>query len=400
MTNSVAVLRCSLTEPDGGGLQALSTLSILSKLCDAIAINKGTARKPAPCELFDFIAGIGTGGWLALLLGRYRLDLTRCMSIYLELASDPEITATKSFFGSKPYMLNQKRLIAKIDSIIDRYELCSLLLDDEERDGEEGVEVRCKHAFAVGAVQFPQQGRPRYDIFRSYRTTKTSGRFYHSGPDPGTCNVSSICAATGATKYLLRPYTIGSTTYSDNGFPNPHNITDLAMDEAYHIYGEKAPLSVIVNIGPGIPSDHDIKKLQNLPRRFSWPFWLSSSDRTRSSLDPTTKTSLTSSTSTTSDHNLVRSPVRSDTSSSSSSEAEEVERQIEAKIKDRLQTDYQDRKIFMRLAPPPSRDELALNDVHVIMASSEEVEIFLKRDRTKDLLTEAARRYCVDPSAA
>lgn len=387
---------------DGGGLQALSTLSILSKLCDAIAANKENDRKPAPYELFDIIGGIGTGGWLALLLGRYRLDLTRCMSIYIELASHPQITAGRPYFGSKPFTLDQKHLIAKIDSILERNGLSSLLLDDEGQTMEGDSVVRCKHAFAVGAIQSPREGGPKYEMFRSYRTTKTSGPFYHSGPDPGSCKVSSVCAATGATKYLLQPYTIGSTTYSDNGFPNPHNITELAMDEAYHLYGEKPPLSVIVNIGPGIPSDNDVEKLENLSRKFSWPNWLSST-RPRSSLhsnNTSTNTSPISSTSTDSDPKLTESPYRSDTSSSSSSEAEQVERQIEATIKDRLKRDYDNGKIFIRLAPPPSSDESALNDVHVIFASSKAVDNFLEQDRTKERLTEAARRYCVSSTGA
>jgi hypothetical protein len=400
VSHSVAVVRYLLTKQDGGGLQALSTLSILSKLCDAIATDKGTDRKPAPCELFDIIGGIGTGGWLALLLGRYCLDLTRCMSIYLELASDPQITAGRSIFGSIPYTLDQKHLIAKIDSILERNGLSPLLLDDKAEYVGEGVEIRCKHAFAVGAIQFPKQGGPNYEIFRSYRTSKTPGPFYHPGPDPGQCKVSSACAATGATKYLLQPYTIGSTTYSDNGFPNPHNITDLALDEAYHLYGEKPPLSVIVNIGPGIPSDHDVEKLQNLSRKFSWPYWFSSSNRTKLSLKSTPNTSPASSSPIDSEWQLTESPSRSDTSSSSGSKAEKVERQIEATIKQRLQMDYKNRKIFMRLAPPPARDELALNDTHVIGASSKAVDEFLEQDTTKERLREAARRYCIASSSA
>jgi hypothetical protein len=322
------------------------------------------------------------------------------MSIYLELASDPQIVAGRSFFGSKPYTLDQKRLMNKIDTILKRYELSPMLLDDKERDPEEGVEVRCKHAFAAGALQFPKQDGQKYDIFRAYRIAKTSGPFYKSGPEPGTCKVSSVCAATGAAKYLLPPYNFGSTTYSDNGFPNPHNITNLALDEAYHIYGKRPPLSVIVNIGPGIPSDHDIEKLQDLSRKFSWPYWPSGSSRTKSSLKGSSASSPTSSTENSSDIKFTQSPDRSDTASSASSGAEVIERQIEADIKQRLQEDYQDRKIFIRLAPPPGHDDLALNDVDVISASSEEVDRFLEKDETKERLKEAARRYCVASSAS
>lgn len=322
------------------------------------------------------------------------------MSIYLELASDPQLNATRSLFGSKPYALDQKRLISKIDRILERYGLSPSLSDDEAQKVEEDVEVRCKHAFAVGAVQSSKGDNREYEIFRTYRTTKSSGPYYHPGPDPAACKVSSVCAATGATKYLLQPYTIGSTTYSDNGFPNPHNITELAMDEAYHIYGEKPPMSIIVNIGPGIPSDHDVEKLQRLSRKFSWPYWLSGSNRTGSTKNSTPTTSPTSSATTTSEAKWVESPVRSDTSSSASSEAEKVEREIEANIIERLHKDYANREIFIRLAPPPAPDELALNDVHVIGASSEEVDKFLQQDTTKESLREAAQLYCVDPSAA
>lgn len=49
-------------QPDGGGLQALTTLSILNDICVAIGKNSNTERVPAPYELFDIIGGIGTGG--------------------------------------------------------------------------------------------------------------------------------------------------------------------------------------------------------------------------------------------------------------------------------------------------------------------------------------------------
>lgn len=51
-----------IRRPDGGGLQALITLSILNDICKAIGKNSGTERVPAPYELFDIIGGIGTGG--------------------------------------------------------------------------------------------------------------------------------------------------------------------------------------------------------------------------------------------------------------------------------------------------------------------------------------------------
>src|SRR5208282_5074613 len=74
---------------DGGGLQAISTLLILDELLSAIAKNNGEEqRKPRPCDVFDTIAGIGAGGWLALLLGRFHMDITSCLSEWYKITQN------------------------------------------------------------------------------------------------------------------------------------------------------------------------------------------------------------------------------------------------------------------------------------------------------------------------
>ena len=40
---------------------------------------------PKPCEHFDLIVGTGTGGLIALMLGRLRLDLETCKELYVRL---------------------------------------------------------------------------------------------------------------------------------------------------------------------------------------------------------------------------------------------------------------------------------------------------------------------------
>ena len=40
---------------------------------------------PKPCEYFDLIAGTGTGGLIAIMLGRLRLDLETCMEVYVRM---------------------------------------------------------------------------------------------------------------------------------------------------------------------------------------------------------------------------------------------------------------------------------------------------------------------------
>lgn len=53
----------------------------------------------------------------------------------------------------------------------------------------------------------------------------------------------------------------------------------MALDEAFGIYGSDVPISVLLNIGPGIPSERDRQELEEmsvspmtrLARKFSWP---------------------------------------------------------------------------------------------------------------------------------
>jgi hypothetical protein len=40
---------------------------------------------PKPCDYFDLIAGTGTGGLIAIMLGRLRLDLETCMEVYVRM---------------------------------------------------------------------------------------------------------------------------------------------------------------------------------------------------------------------------------------------------------------------------------------------------------------------------
>lgn len=40
---------------------------------------------PKPCEHFDLIVGTGTGGLIALMLGRLRLDLETCKELYVRM---------------------------------------------------------------------------------------------------------------------------------------------------------------------------------------------------------------------------------------------------------------------------------------------------------------------------
>lgn len=61
---------------DGGGVKGLSSLYILKELMAQIRRNKESGNRERarchlrPCDYFDLICGTGTGGILAIMLGR------------------------------------------------------------------------------------------------------------------------------------------------------------------------------------------------------------------------------------------------------------------------------------------------------------------------------------------
>jgi patatin-like phospholipase/acyl hydrolase len=58
---------------DGGGVRGLSSLFILRGIMDEIQRKTGASTQPLPSEYFDLIGGTGTGGLIAIMLGRLRM---------------------------------------------------------------------------------------------------------------------------------------------------------------------------------------------------------------------------------------------------------------------------------------------------------------------------------------
>lgn len=130
--------------------------------------------------------------------------------------------------------------------------------------------ARTRHVF-VAALASDAKG---YNLFRSYEIPKSakSPKKLLEGPEnPSNFKISRAFGVTGATRYFTSPWkeqmaSSGKIIFSDTKFPEPHNITGLALDEMWGIYGTDVPLSVVVNIGPGLPNDVDVRQIA---RRFS-----------------------------------------------------------------------------------------------------------------------------------
>ena len=223
--------------------------------------------QPRPCDVFDVIVGIGTGGWLAILLGRFKMDTTTCMN---ELDNLMQCIAP----GSAKELRLRLRHNCTFD--IERLAEQAKILTGKYRTGDRLFEPdinssRTRHVF----VAAPAADAKGYKIFRSYeipKSAKLPAKLLEGPQDPRSFKISRAFAATFAAKYFTVPWeeqmaSSGKLRLNDTQFPKPHNITQLALEEIWGIYGTDVPLSVVVNIGPGLPHDSDVERItQKFPR--------------------------------------------------------------------------------------------------------------------------------------
>ena len=418
---------------DGGGLQAVSTLLILNQLLKSIAIQNGVPnRKPRPCDVFDTIAGIGTGGWLAILLGRFRMDITSCLHEWYKITN--RITPRSKTEELRMRLFQQcyfdpGRLTEQIDRLIQLYGTGDYFYEDEP----EGA--RTRHVF-VAPLKSDAQG---YNLFRSYDIPASAALpdKLLEGPEcPEKFKISHAFGVTEAAKYFAPEWkehmaVSGKTGFRDTKFPEPHNITELALNEMWGIYETDVPLSVAVNIGPGQPSDNDVKLITG---RFSGGFTTNRLSSFRKESDPvmTNQTSVRgtlsprpvgsaehggqrqsahSSQNTIKEDPPIDTNVGSDcpppltrTSTFESTQDQGIdaklrrlELQIENKIRTKLKTFYPESdELYYRLAPDKAPEGTVQDDSSEAGMAFDTTLAFLNGEHIKDSINQVACRLSID----
>ena len=87
---------------------------------------------PKPCDHFDLIAGTGTGGLIAIMLGRLRLDIETCKEVYVRMTR--RVFETDKTFAGIPY----RSTLFKASKLEDAIRSCvreHTILETEGNDG-------------------------------------------------------------------------------------------------------------------------------------------------------------------------------------------------------------------------------------------------------------------------
>ncbi|KAJ7105321.1 acyl transferase/acyl hydrolase/lysophospholipase [Mycena epipterygia] len=209
---------------DGGGAGALSELLILDRMMYKTKTEGHLDTIPSPCECFELIGGSGTGGIIALMLGRLRMSVKAAISAYDSLRPQSKIGFTEEFQASK-------------------FEEVLRQIFKEERM-EDVSPVACKTFVCAMNPMNMNAGMP--DLLRSYDTPDEPAR---------ECMIWEAARATSATPGLFKPMKIGLQGYGQqyiDGSIGNNNPTSLVLEEAKLMYPTHR-LVLVSSIGSGHP---------------------------------------------------------------------------------------------------------------------------------------------------
>ncbi|KAL1310838.1 hypothetical protein AAFC00_001074 [Neodothiora populina] len=287
---------------DGGGVRGYSMLIILQELMHRTFVEiEGRAPKrheiPKPADHFDLIAGTGTGGLIAIMLGRLRLDIETCKDVYVRMTR--RVFETDKTFAGIPY----RSTLFKASKLEDAIRDCvreHTVYEDEGNDvlanatpmtpgvGKPSTAmVVARHTStasnysniglspvnprsSIGTARWGNPNAKLYDtrenrtktaVTAVYKGTSTRGsnapaallRSYDSRKEPAPefeCAIWQAGRATAATALAFKPIQIGQSVFLDEGAGN-YNPSPQILDEAVINEWPGREVGVFVSIGTG-----------------------------------------------------------------------------------------------------------------------------------------------------
>ncbi|KFY01870.1 hypothetical protein V490_00741 [Pseudogymnoascus sp. VKM F-3557] len=292
---------------DGGGVRGYSVFIILQELMHRTFVEiEGRAPKrseiPKPCDHFDLIVGTGTGGLIAIMLGRLRLDLETCKEVYVRMTR--KVFETDKTIAGIPYRSTLFKA-SKLEEAIKECVREHTVFQSEGNDGDafddvqspvsyplgrgnsarsEGVQRKHSNASMMSfsargpgstygsrkwttsahygdanALLYDQrENRTKTAVTAVYQNTPKGAapallRSYDSRKEPApefNCTIWQAGRATSATGLAFKPIQIGQSVFIDEGHGR-FNPSPVALDEVTLNEYPGRPVGTFVSIGTG-----------------------------------------------------------------------------------------------------------------------------------------------------
>ena len=225
---------------DGGGVRGLSSLIILRRIMEMVAVAKDISPHHAsslrPAEYFDLVVGTGTGGLSALFLGRLRMTVDQAIAAYQQVtkaAFQPPSLISRTLQRST----SSRNLERCIGDIVQR------LLNDRDAllcdpVGDSGI---CRTA--VLACTSANTSAPPH-VFRSYATSEPPSLFSILGVARAAITAAGMPAVS-----LGNP----PVQFMSAGLVGYNNPAEVALQEASNIWREShGRVDFLVSLGTGL----------------------------------------------------------------------------------------------------------------------------------------------------
>ncbi|KAH0591432.1 hypothetical protein H2248_001509 [Termitomyces sp. 'cryptogamus'] len=218
---------------DDGGIRGMSELVILEEIMYQLKHLEQAASMPKPCDYFDIISGVGTGGIIALMLGRLRMPISLAIQKYVDFSK--KVYSDIKIFSMGSEKFKASTFVSAMEDILKSADFPADVLMQEE-------DPACK-SFVTALPS--SNMTPRH--FRSYKVRANQGY---------NCTVVEAARATTATPHFFKAVSIGSRGLdeafigADLGYNNP---ISFVLEEAELLFGTSQPVACIVSIGAGHP---------------------------------------------------------------------------------------------------------------------------------------------------
>ncbi|KAI1274083.1 acyl transferase/acyl hydrolase/lysophospholipase [Xylaria sp. FL0933] len=281
---------------DGGGVRGYSMIIILQELMHRTYVEiEGKAPRrdqiPKPCDHFDLIVGTGTGGLIAIMLGRLRLNLEQCKELYVEMTR--MVFQTDKTIAGIPYRSTLFKA-SLLEHAIKEAVRMHTVSDNEGNDGGGSAPVNPlsaasrsgprRHQSNASTISFSarspntqgrsvfrggsgdpdarlydsRENRTKTAVTAIYKGTSRGGdpailRSYDSRKEPAPeydCKIWEAGRATSAVGLAFKPIKIGQTVFHDDG-AGTFNPSPYALDEATVNEWPGREVGVFISIGTG-----------------------------------------------------------------------------------------------------------------------------------------------------
>ncbi|KAL2884650.1 Vegetative incompatibility protein HET-E-1 [Ceratocystis lukuohia] len=235
---------------DGGGVYGLSSLLILENIMECIQKSEGLSEVPRPCDRFDLIGGTGTGGIIAIMLGRLKMSIDQSIKEYKCLASEIFAPERTRAFKIPASAFSAAKLKAAIERMI-RNNCTDSKCRRRKRDRNNTGTDRCPH----GDMLLADENCTKTAVLAMTKANiETRPTFLTTYDTPGhltDCKVWQAARATSAAITLFDPIKLGRDGIefidASYGYNNP---CEALISEAERQFSGRHIM--ILSIGTGL----------------------------------------------------------------------------------------------------------------------------------------------------